>query len=69
MGDFSSNVYNVKVLELSDEKARVSFTLITKQVRGPAFRDNQVDGVWILRKDDGAWKLYDQEVNNITYLD
>jgi hypothetical protein len=69
-GDYSSKVYNVKILELTDKEARVSFTLITKQIRGPAqFRDNQVDGVWILRTDDGAWKLYDQEVDNVTYLD
>jgi hypothetical protein len=69
-GDYSSAVYNVKLLEVSDEEARVSFTLITKQISGPSgFRDNQVDGVWILRKDDGAWKLYDQEVDNVTYLD
>ena len=69
-GDYSSKVYNVKLLDVSEKEARVSFTLITKQIRGPAgFRDNQIDGVWTLRKHAGDWKLYGQEVDSVTYLD
>jgi len=57
----SSKIYNVKILELSEKEARVSFTLITNKISGPAFRDNQVNGVMILRPDKGQWKLYGQE--------
>lgn len=69
MFDLSTKVYNVKILTLSDKEARVSFTLITKKIRGPAFRDNRVDGVMVLRPDKGQWKLYSQENDNVTYLD
>ena len=69
MFDLSTQIYNVKILDLSEKEARVSFTLITKKVRGPAFRDNQVDGVMILRPDKGPWKLYSQENDKVTYLD
>ena len=69
--DLDTRIYNVKILELSEKEARVSFTLITKKISGPAFRDNQVDGVMILRKEGQEWKLYSQdpEGNNVTYLD
>jgi hypothetical protein len=67
--DLSSKVYNLKLLALSEEEARVSFTLVTEKISGPAFRDNRVDGVMILRPDKGAWKLYGQENDDITYLD
>jgi hypothetical protein len=67
--DLRYDVYNLKILEQTEEETRVSFTLITRKVRGPAFRNNRVDGVMVLRLDKGLWKIYDQEVNNVTYLD
>jgi hypothetical protein len=69
MYDLSTKVYNVKILQLSEKEARASFTLITKKISGPAFRDNRIDGVMILRPDKGEWKLYSQENDKVTYLD
>jgi hypothetical protein len=67
--DLSSKIYDLEILALSEEEARVSFTLVTTKVSGPAFRDNRVDGVMILRPEKGAWKLYGQENEDVTYLD
>ena len=68
MYDLRATLRGVKVIEVSKNKARVSFVLTTKKVRGPAFKNNRVEGVFILRKDDGDWKLFDQEIENVEYL-
>jgi hypothetical protein len=66
--DLSFEVSNVEVLEQSKNEARVAFILITRKIRGPAFNNNQVKGVMILRPENSAWKIYNQEVQSIEYL-
>jgi hypothetical protein len=66
--DLSSQIYGLQIIEMDKREAKVSFILITKKIRGPAFRDNRVEGTMILRKQGKEWKLYGQEVENITYL-
>ena len=67
--DLDTRVSGVELLKTSGDEARVSFVLVTRKVRGPAFRDNRIEGVFILRKEGGAWKLYDQEIDEIEYLE
>jgi hypothetical protein len=67
--DLRYDVYNLKILEQKETEARVAFTLITRKIRGPAFSNNRVDGVMILRLEKGQWKIYNQEINNVTYID
>jgi ketosteroid isomerase-like protein len=67
--DLDTRLYEVEVLKVTSREARVSFVLVTRQIRGPAFTDNRIEGVFILRKDDGRWKLYDQEIEDIEYLE
>lgn len=66
--DLSFEVTNLDVIEQTEKEARVAFVLVTRKIRGPEFRDNQVSGVMILRPEHGAWKIYNQEVNAIEYL-
>jgi hypothetical protein len=66
--DLDTRLRNVQLVQATDREARVSFVLVTRKVRGPAFRDNQIEGVMTLRKDDGEWKLFGQEVDDIKYL-
>ena len=49
--------------------ATIFFVLTTKKINGPTFRDNRVTGTMYLRKVDGAWKIYDQKISNVEYLD
>jgi hypothetical protein len=42
--------------------------LVTRKLRGPAFKDNQITGVMIMRPEDGAWKLYNQDIDSVVYL-
>jgi hypothetical protein len=66
--DLSYRVSGVSVIEENSREVKLTFTLVTRKIRGPDFRDNQVDGVMILRKDGDVWKIYNQTVDNIKYL-
>ena len=66
----SYRVSDVYIIEQGRDKAIVHFTLTTKLVSGSiTFRDNQVTGEMTLRKEDGSWKIYDQKIDNVEYLD
>ena len=67
--DLSYRVSGINIVEENSREVQLSFVLVTRKINGPAFRDNQVSGVMILRKDGDAWKIYDQKVENIQYLD
>jgi hypothetical protein len=65
----SYRVSDVYVIEQNRNKAVVHFVLTTKLVRGPiSFRDNRITGEMTLRKENGAWKIYNQKVDNVEYL-
>jgi hypothetical protein len=66
--DLTARWDKAQVEEISQREARVSFSLTTRKLAGPAFRDNRIDGVMILRPQDGQWKIYNQVVDNVEYL-
>jgi hypothetical protein len=66
----SYRVSDVYVIEQSSDRATVHFVLTTRLVSGPInFRDNRVTGEMQLRKENGAWKIYNQDVESVDYLD
>jgi hypothetical protein len=67
--DLYYSISDLQVLEVTDKEARVSFALTTRKINGPSFQDNWISLVMTLRLDGGGWKIYDQEVKNIIYLD
>jgi ketosteroid isomerase-like protein len=67
--DLAYELTQANVLEQSDSEATISFVLTTRKISGPAFRDNRVTGTMTLRKEDGVWKIYDQRISNIEYLE
>ena len=66
--DLTYTMSNLKVLSVSANKARVAFRQVTRKVRGPAFQDNMLDGINLLRKTPRGWKLYSTKVTRIQYL-
>ncbi|MFD1851566.1 hypothetical protein [Oceanobacillus bengalensis] len=60
---------DVTVEEKSEEEARIAYTQTTVKVDGPAYENNKVTGVHVLRPEDGEWKIYGTEVIEIIYLD
>lgn len=67
--DLKCELKDVKVIEKSDQEAKVEYVQITKKLNGPAFRNNKLTGIHILKKSDGKWKIYNSETKNIEYLD
>ena len=68
MYDLSYSTSNLSVDEISRNEAKVHFFLTTRKINGPAFRDNIIEGVFILRPDNGEWKIYKQETLEVTFL-
>lgn len=66
--DLSYYVSNLEIEKQSRSEAEIHFFLTTRKIRGPAFRDNVVEGIFIMRPEDGVWKIYDQEVINVQYI-
>lgn len=66
--DLSYKVSGLKIIKQTKNEVVVAFTLTTRKIRGPNFRDNHINGEMILRKEDGIWKIYNQVVHDVKYL-
>jgi hypothetical protein len=66
--DLSYQVSGLKITKQTKNETVVAFTLTTRKIRGPGFRDNRISGDMILRKEDGRWKIYSQVVHDVKYL-
>jgi tetratricopeptide (TPR) repeat protein len=66
--DLQYRLSGLKILEQDKKETRVAFTLITRKIRGPEFQNNRVTGVFILRMHEGRWKIYDQEIETVDYI-
>ena len=66
--DLSYYVSELEIEKQSKSQAEIHFLLTTQKIRGPAFRDNVVEGTFIMRPEDGVWKIYDQKVIDFQYL-
>ena len=67
--DLTATLSRVELVSYSSEEAQVRFVLETRKRNGPEFRDNIINGTFILRPENGQWKLFDQVVNNIEYVE
>lgn len=64
--EYTIEIGDITLMDNGD--ARAEFVLTTRKLRGPAFRDNELTGVFYMRLDDGVWKFINQEISNIRYL-
>jgi tetratricopeptide (TPR) repeat protein len=65
--DLDFEFYDLTVTSLKANEAKIHFSLITRKRAGPDFRNNIVIGTMILRPDNGVWKIYNQEVEDVQY--
>jgi hypothetical protein len=65
--DLEFYFYDLQLTSLKSNEARIHFSLSTRKIRGPAFRNNVVVGTMILKPDNGTWKIYDQVVDDVQY--
>jgi tetratricopeptide (TPR) repeat protein len=66
--DLSYSVAALRVEKQSGSEAEVHFVLTTRKIKGPDFKDNVIEGTFIMRPEDGVWKIYDQKNLDVTYL-
>jgi len=66
--DMKYALEQAKVLDKSDDEAKVFFIQINKTVSGPDNNDKKVTGIHILKKSYGKWKIYDTEIKRIQEL-
>lgn len=66
--DLSYYVSELEIEKQSKSQVEIHFLLTTRKIRGPAFRDNVVEGIFIMRPEDGVWKIYNQKVTDVQYL-
>lgn len=63
--------YDLKVsdtVQVDKDQASVAFTQKTTKVKGPAFENNLIEAVSLLRRVDGEWKTSQTVINKIDYL-
>ena len=65
--DLDFEFYDLTVTSLKSNEAKIHFSLMTRKRAGPDFRNNIVIGTMILRPDNGVWKIYNQEVEDVQY--
>ena len=62
--------YDLKVsdtVQVDKDQASVAFTQKTTKVKGPAFENNLIEAVSLLRRVDGEWKTSQTVINKIDY--
>lgn len=68
--DMEYRVEQMRVLEQTDEEAKVWFVQLNRKLKGPEqLKDRRVTGVHVLRKSYGKWKIYDTEIRRIQNVD
>ncbi len=66
--DMKYALEQAKVLDRSDEEAKILFIQVNRTVKGPDNNDKKITGVHIMRKSYGKWKIYDTEIKKIQEL-
>jgi tetratricopeptide (TPR) repeat protein len=65
--DLDFQFYDMTVTSQKANEAKIHFSLLTRKRAGPDFRNNIVIGTITLRPDNGVWKIYNQEVEDVQY--
>lgn len=67
--DFNVTSDKIEVLEIDDETAKVKVVQVIKKVEGPEFKNNKSNVVLTLIKTEDGWKVTNQEVKGVEYID
>ena len=60
---------NTKVLSVGQDEAQVSFIQTTEKVSSEMpFNDNRLEGIHLLKKHNGVWKIYSTQVTKSEIL-
>ncbi len=68
MYDLNYKIISIKILNESNDEAKVEFVQETTKIKGPAFKNNRVTGIHTLKKVGNSWKILGTEIKNVDYL-
>jgi PBP1b-binding outer membrane lipoprotein LpoB len=66
--DLNYQVKDLKITELKEDEAKVKYVQIIKKIKGPTFRDKRIEGIYTLRQTDGQWRIFDNQITKMDYL-
>jgi hypothetical protein len=64
-----ATVESVKVAMVSSDTAKVTMTVVTSKISGPAFRNNRMVSINTVVKRNGKWLTSATKVSKLDYLD
>lgn len=67
--DLKCSLIAFKFICLDGDYAIVRIKQRTNKIKGPGFKDNEVDMYHIFRKDKDAWKIWQSTILETTYLE
>lgn len=62
-------VYDMEIVKETRTEVQVAFTMEKQKIRGANFQDHRIEGIFILRPDEGTWKIYNQKIEKIENLE
>ena len=62
--NMKNSMSDTSIEYLNDKEAKVSFTLLV-DFNSSSFANTKVKGAYILRKNDGVWKLFSDEIDSV----
>lgn len=66
--DIRHELLETEIISEEDDEVRVRFIEITKKRDGDSERKNQTNGIYILRKSAGFWKIFETEVTDSKFI-
>jgi hypothetical protein len=66
--DIRYELIETEIISDEDDEVKVRFIQITTKRDGDSVRKNQVNGVYILRKSAGFWKIYETDVTDSKFI-
>lgn len=66
--DLNYKVISMKVVQETEEDAKIEFVQITTKISGPEFKNNKATGIHSLKKDGDSWKIYSTEMTDVQFL-
>lgn len=66
--DIRYELIETEIISDKDDEIKVRFIQITTKRDGDNVRKNQVNGVYILRKSAGFWKIYETDVTDSKFI-
>jgi hypothetical protein len=67
--DFKVSIVSFRYIGTDEPYAIARVEQKTEKVKGPAFTNNIIDSIFIFRKENGSWKLWQQSILETRFIE